>query len=293
MKFENNQFIDTIAETLSSKEILSFMYKQANLNTPMPNVKELHKVIEKLRAVLFPGYFGTSTMKKSSMKFYTGYLLDEIYHTLSEEINHGYCFNCVDESKKNCDICEEMAKQKAKELIKQLPLIRHLLATDAKAAYEGDPASKSFGEIIFCYPVIKALTNYRIAHELFKIGVPIIPRIISEMAHSETGIDIHPGATINESFFIDHGTGVVIGETCVIGKNVRIYQNVTLGAKSFPLDNEGNPIKDIDRHPKIEDNVIIYSGATILGNITIGKNSTIGGNIWLTKSVPADSKINK
>ena len=159
------------------------------------------------------------------------------------------------------------------------------------AAFNGDPAAKSYGEIIFCYPTIRALTNYRVANQLLKLGVPLIPRILSEMAHSETGIDIHPGAEIGESFTIDHGTGVVIGETCIIGKNVKLYQGVTLGAKSFPLDENGNPIKGIPRHPIVEDNVVIYAGATILGRITVGANSTIGGNLWVTNNVPSNSKL--
>jgi serine O-acetyltransferase len=183
------------------------------------------------------------------------------------------------------------SKGLAADFIAQLPHIRQMLSEDARAAYEGDPAAQSLGETIFCYPSIKAMTNYRVAHELYHLGVPLIPRIITEMAHSSTGIDIHPGAHIDKFFFIDHGTGVVIGETCVIGTGVKIYQGVTLGAKSFPKDKNGNPIKGIPRHPIIEDNVTIYSGATILGRITIGNGSIIGGNVWLTQSVPPHSTI--
>ena len=168
--------------------------------------------------------------------------------------------------------------------------IRNILATDVEAAYNGDPAAVSYGEIISCYPVIKAITNYRIAHELMSLGVPLIPRIITEMAHSETGIDIHPGARIGHHFTIDHGTGVVIGATCIIGNNVKLYQGVTLGAKSFPLDKDGNPIKGIDRHPILEDNVIVYSNATILGRITIGEGSVIGANIWVTEDMEPNTK---
>ena len=166
-----------------------------------------------------------------------------------------------------------------------------LLGDDVQAAYDGDPAAKSPGETIFCYPGIFAITNHRVAHELYRLEVPVIPRILSENAHSITGIDIHPGARIGRSFFIDHGTGVVIGETAIIGNRVRIYQGVTLGAKSFPLDENGCPIKGIDRHPIIEDDVVIYAGATILGRITAGARSVIGGNVWLTHSVPPDSSI--
>ncbi len=165
-----------------------------------------------------------------------------------------------------------------------LPELRELLATDVEAAFNGDPAAESYGEVISCYPVIKAITNYRIAHELLGLGVPLIPRIITEMAHSETGIDIHPAARIGHHFTIDHGTGVVIGATCVIGNNVKLYQGVTLGAKSFPLDWDGHPIKGIPRHPILEDNVIVYSNATILGRITIARDTVVGGNLWITES---------
>ena len=177
------------------------------------------------------------------------------------------------------------------EFIKRLPELRRILATDVEAAYNGDPAAESYGEIISCYPVIKAVTNYRIAHELLLLGVPLIPRIITEMAHSETGIDIHPGAQIGHHFTIDHGTGVVIGATCIIGNNVKLYQGVTLGAKSFPLDEKGNPMKGIARHPILEDNVIVYSNATILGRITIAKGTVIGGNVWVTESTKPGEQL--
>jgi len=175
--------------------------------------------------------------------------------------------------------------------LRRLPEVRRRLALDAVAAYEGDPALKTRDEAIFAYPGIFAVTNQRIAHRLHVLGVPLIPRIITEYAHTLTGIDIHPGARIGGRFFIDHGTGVVVGETAVIGERVRLYQGVTLGAKSFPLDEQGNPIKGVDRHPIVEDDVVVYSGATILGRITIGKGSSIGGNVWLTQSVPPNSRI--
>ena len=179
----------------------------------------------------------------------------------------------------------------ADAVVNKIPTLREVLQCDVEAAYNGDPAAHDYAEIIICYPVIKALINYRLAHELYMLNVPMLPRILTEMAHSETGIDINPGATIGKYFTIDHGTGVVIGETCIIGDNVKLYQGVTLGAKSFPLDEDGNPIKGIARHPIIEDNVIVYSNSTILGRITIGKNVVIGGNVWVTKDVPAGSKI--
>ena len=175
--------------------------------------------------------------------------------------------------------------------ISTLPEIRGLLATDVEATFNGDPAAQNLGEVIFCYPGFRAIGNYRIAHQLYKLGVPYIPRMITEMAHSETGIDIHPGATIDEEFFIDHGTGVVIGETAVIGKGCRLYQGVTLGALSFPKDGDGVLVKGVPRHPILEDNVTVYAGATILGRITIGSGSIIGGNVWVTKDVPAGTKL--
>jgi len=255
----------------------------------MPSVVELRKAIEFLREIIFPGYFGNSSISENNMKYYIGVNIDNAYNILSEQIKRGICFaNCEN---KICYDCEMLAKQKAIEFINKLPEIRHLLATDVKATYNGDPAAKDYGEIIYCYPGIRAITNYRIAHTLLKLDIPLIPRIITELAHSETGIDIHPAAEIGEYFAIDHGTGIVIGETTIIGNNVKIYQGVTLGAKSFPLDEHGNPIKGIPRHPIIEDNVVIYSEATILGRVTIGKNSIIGGNVWIVNDVPPNSKI--
>jgi serine O-acetyltransferase len=177
------------------------------------------------------------------------------------------------------------------EIAARLPKVRALLGSDARAAYEGDPAATSADEAVLSYPCITALIHQRIAHELYDLGVPLVPRILSELAHAETGIDIHPGARIGASFFIDHGTGVVIGETCIIGERVRLYQGVTLGAKKFPTDDSGRPKKGIARHPIVEDDVVIYAGATILGRITIGRGSSIGGNVWLTQSVPAGSRI--
>lgn len=184
-----------------------------------------------------------------------------------------------------------LSAEDADLFIQNLDEIRNSLQTDVEAAYNGDPAAKSYDEIICCYPVIKALMNYRVAHELYKMNVSLAPRLITEMAHSETGIDIHPGAQIGDYFTIDHGTGVVIGETTIIGNNVKLYQGVTLGAKSFPLDADGNPIKGIPRHPILQDGVIVYANSTILGRITIGKNAVIGGNVWVTHDVEEGGKV--
>jgi serine O-acetyltransferase len=201
------------------------------------------------------------------------------------------CFTCQNPEEVDMQERSKFAQGLASDFISFLPEIRRVLITDVEAAYLGDPAANSRNEVIYCYPAIRAIINHRAGHQLLKLGVPLIPRIISEMGHSETGIDIHPGAEIGESFTIDHGTGVVIGSTCIIGNNVKLYQGVTLGAKSFPLDADGNPIKGIPRHPIVEDNVIIYAQATILGRIRIGANSVIGGNVWVTKSLPPGTKL--
>ncbi|HBS85244.1 MAG: serine acetyltransferase [Bacteroidetes bacterium GWF2_38_335] len=257
----------------------------------MPSTNALKEIVELLRKILFPGYFGNSSLNSQNLHYYVGVNVDKVYRTLSEQIRRGLCFNCTDEKAVSCGNCDEESGQLTLRFLSRLPEISRLLSTDVEAAYRGDPAARNHGEVIFCYPAIKAMTNYRIAHELLKLGVPLIPRIITEMAHSETGIDIHPGARIGQYFTIDHGTGVVIGETTIIGNNVKIYQGVTLGAKSFPTDENGNPIKGIDRHPVVEDNVIIYAEATILGRVTIGKDTTIGGNVWITTDIPVGSKI--
>ena len=281
-----------IVEELCSHDSYSKIYFKRNHDVAMPSIEDLNEVMRLMRSILFPGYFGGSEWTVENQKFYIGATLDAVENKLKEQVLRGYCFFCEDQ-KGDCTKCSSKANEVIDKFITTIPEIRRLLATDALAAYEGDPAAISPSETIFCYPSIRALTNHRIAHELSKLGVPLIPRIISESAHSETGIDIHPGAQIGEKFFMDHGTGIVIGETTVIGKNVRLYQGVTLGAKSFPLDDKGHPIKGIARHPIVEDDVIIYAGATVLGRITIGKGSTIGGNVWLTDPVPPNSKVNK
>lgn len=258
---------------------------------PMPSVEALSGLMERLLQVLFPGYFGHAELKLATMEYHIGALLDEIYHGLAEQVERGFCFACAEETTEKCPPCRPRADDVATRFVLRLPEIRRMLATDVQAAFDGDPAAKSPGETIFCYPSIRALAFHRVAHELYLQEVPLIPRIISEMAHSATGIDIHPGATIGERFFMDHGTGIVIGETTVIGNNVRLYQGVTLGARSFPLDGEGRPVKGIPRHPVVEDDVIVYAGATVLGRVTLGKGSVVGGNVWLTKSLPPGSRI--
>ena len=215
--------------------------------------------------------------------------MDRLCHLLTQQVVAGLCSQ-NSEQMQTCQLTEK-AQTIVADFITRLPELRRILATDVEAAYNGDPAADSYSEIISCYPVIKALTCYRIAHELLLLGVPLIPRIITEMAHSETGIDIHPGAKIGHHFTIDHGTGVVIGATCIIGNNVKLYQGVTLGAKSFTLDDDGNPIKGIPRHPILEDDVIVYSNATVLGRITLAKGTVIGGNVWVTESTKPGEQI--
>ena len=279
-----------VVDTLCEEESYKTVYHMPEHDRPMPSIPELGKFVERLRAVLFPGYFGDSEIRPETMRYHIGGNLDVAYRILEEQILRGHCFFC-NTDERNCSGCEEDSQRIASEFMGKLPEIRRLLATDVQAAYVGDPASKSPGETIFCYPSIIAMTHHRIAHELYKLNVDLIPRIIGEMAHSKTGIDIHPGAQVGEHFFIDHGTGTVIGETCIIGRNVRLYQGVTLGAKSFPQDDSGTLIKGIARHPIVEDDVIVYSGATILGRVTIGKGSVIGGNAWATKSVEPGARL--
>jgi len=280
---------DVVGRLCSPSSYQAFACRKLT-DSPMPSLEALAEVVDRLKTVLFPGYFGDSEVTPDTLAYHTGANLDVVFRKLADQIKRGFCFVCVGENKA-CTGCEERAMDKATSFLRSIPVIREKLVQDVQAAYDGDPAAKSPGETIFCYPSIKALIHQRVAHELYKLDVDIIPRIITEMAHSETGIDIHPGASIGKRFFIDHGTGVVIGETSVIGDNVRLYQGVTLGAKSFPKDGQGNPVKGLARHPIVEDDVIIYSGATVLGRITIGKGSVIGANVWVTSDVAPGTTV--
>lgn len=288
--------VDELACPASYKDL----YHEHSDGVPLPSAEVLQQIIDLARGIIFPGYYGQSCINTNTLKYHLGVGIEQLHSLLTKQIQAGLAFSNFEEGTaafaayNQATINTEMlrmAEERADKFIGKLPELRRVLATDVVAAFNGDPAAKNYGEIISCYPVIKELTVYRIAHELWKLDVPLIPRMLTEMAHSETGIDIHPGATIGEYFTIDHGTGVVIGETSVIGNNVKLYQGVTLGAKSFPLDSEGNPIKGIPRHPILEDDVIVYSNASILGRITIGKGAVIGGNIWVTQDVPAGSSI--
>jgi serine O-acetyltransferase len=288
---DKDEVVRRTVAALCRPESYRTVYHRHSDEIPMPSPEVLGEIVEKLRSVLFPGYFGLSELNPETMPYYIGSILDQVARLLTDQIKRGYCFACTREEFRTCGDCETKSRDLALKFIERLPIIRGLLATDVQAAYDGDPAAKGPGETIFCYPSIKALTNHRIAHELHNLGVDIIPRIIAEMAHSATGIDIHPGARIGERFFIDHGTGTVIGETSIIGRNVRLYQGVTLGAKSFPKDEQDRLVKGLPRHPIVEDDVIIYSGATILGRVTIGKGAVIGGNVWVTHDIPAGAKV--
>lgn len=256
--------------------------------TPLPSRDALVRAVSGLRAVLFPSHFGPSDLSEEGVDFFVGHTLDRTLVLLHEQILRGLLF-----ASGGCERARATARalDVTRAFAAALPGVRSLLETDVRAAYEGDPAATSPDETVFCYPGITAITHHRLAHRLYTLEVPLIPRMIAEIAHADTGVDIHPGAEIGASFFIDHGTGVVIGETARIGRRVRLYQGVTLGAKSFPLDGEGHPIKGIPRHPIVEDDVVVYAGATILGRVTIGEGSSIGGNVWLTRSVPPGSRV--
>ena len=285
---------EVVTELHAQRDHLATPLSRTFHGHPLPSRSEIFSVVELLRSVIFPGYFGNRDVTEESLSYHLGATLHRVSLILVDEVHRGLCFACGrDAAERTPARCLARAKKTTSDFLKRLPELQRLLALDALAAYEGDPAAPDPAEAIFCYPGVLALTSHRIAHELYKLDVPLIPRIISEHAHSETGIDIHPGATIGESFFIDHGTGVVIGETTIIGDHVRLYQGVTLGAKSFPLDADGNPIKGVDRHPIIEDDVTVYSGATILGRITIGRGSIVGGNVWVTRDIAPGSRISQ
>lgn len=259
--------------------------------TPLPDKESVIRILDDLLEVVYPGYFGRKYVEKANIEYHIGDLIDSIYARLTLEIYRSVRPDC-DNKSEICDHCHEIAEEQALIVLRKMPDIRRRLSDDVQAAHDGDPAAKSIDEVIFSYPAIFAITIFRIAHELNLQKIPLLPRIMTERAHSITGIDIHPGATIGAGFFIDHGTGVVIGETTEIGNRVKLYQGVTLGALSFAMDEEGRMIRGKKRHPTIEDDVVIYAGATILGgNTVIGRGSVIGGNVWLTRSVPPYTRV--
>ncbi len=286
----SNWNIGGIVSELRALRDQSLMARQRVGNPgKLPSRKALASVVERLSTALFPNRLGSRELANESVDYFVGHTLDVTLTDLVDEVLHELHF--VAGPKAVIAEQSQEAMQLVREFASRLPSIRALLESDIQAAFAGDPAARSVDEILACYPGITAVTHHRLAHALYLLGAPLVARIIAESAHSMTGIDIHPGAQIQGSFFIDHGTGVVIGETAIIGERVRLYQAVTLGAKSFAVDDDGMLVKGNARHPIVEDDVVIYAGATILGRITIGKGSVIGGNVWVTRSVPPGSNI--
>ena len=255
-----------------------------------PSPQALTRILDDLKGILFPMRLGPLDLRQESEDFYIGHTLDSALHALLGQVMLELRYQARLEPEAQIDV-EARAISVVQAFASSLPDIRRLLDSDVLAAYQGDPAARSVDEVLLCYPGVLAMIHHRVAHQFYKQGLPLLARMSSEIAHSLTGIDIHPGAQIGESFFIDHGTGVVIGETTIIGKGVRIYQAVTLGAKRFPTDASGKLEKGLPRHPIVEDDVVIYAGATILGRVTLGRGCTIGGNVWLIHDVPPGSHV--
>ncbi len=284
--------IDVIVNELHTLRVRSLERRERGDRPPkLPSRKALAGIVEGLAAALFPNRLGLPELTDEGIDYYVGHTLDanlrELHAQIRRELQFASGLDRLDDANR------ERAITITRDFAHALPRLRSLLETDIQAAYQGDPAARSSDEVLVCYPGINAITHYRLAHELFRLGAPLTARIMAEVAHSATGIDIHPGAEIGESFFIDHGTGVVIGETAIIGSRVRLYQAVTLGAKRFAIADDGSLAKGNARHPIVEDDVVIYAGATILGRVTIGRGSTIGGNVWLTRSVPPESNVSQ
>jgi serine O-acetyltransferase len=288
-----NEAYDREIESLAEKIVTTYE-GDSGINfidvTNLPVREKILKILDLLVEVLFPGYTGKRVVTRDNVQALVKEILREARLELVRQVELALRHKCRMQECTGCD-CQRMARETTDELLNELPRIRTMLKGDVHAAYDGDPAAKSFEEVVISYPYITAIAIHRVAHELYVRGIPLMPRMMSESAHAKTGIDIHPGAKIGRNFFIDHGTGVVIGETAVIGDNVKIYQGVTLGAMSFPKDERGRIIKGGKRHPTIEDNVTIYAEATILGDVTIGAGSIVGGNVWLKKSVPPGTTV--
>jgi len=286
--------IDPIISALRSLRARSLEERHRKAHPPkLPSRNSLLRIIEGLSTVLYPNRLGDGDVTDEGIDYYIGHTLDQTLRFLQHQIQRELRFTIEQTGNLKPDrgAIASRSLELTRAFAKTLPKVRMLLDSDLQAAFEGDPAARSADEVLVCYPGIAAIINHRLAHELYLLDLPLIARMIAEIAHSVTGIDIHPGAQIGPSFFIDHGTGVVIGQTAIIGERVRLYQAVTLGAKRFPIDEHGVLVKGNARHPIVEDDVVIYAGATILGRITIGKGSAIGGNVWLTKSVPPNSNI--
>ena len=288
---KHSKVLNDTVEMLSDEGSYHQLFHAYRDEEALPSGEVLKEIVDLCRAILFPGYYGNARISKQTIRFHTGVNVGTLHTLLSKQIYAGLCF-----ADTACVSCPEEkilteAEKLSEAFIRTLPEMRALLATDAEAAFNGDPAAQNINEVIFCYPGFRAVCNYRIAHQLYRLGVPFIPRMITEMAHSETGIDIHPGAEIGHYFSIDHGTGTVIGETSVIGNHVRIFQGVSLAGENLPPDENGNAIRGVPRHPVLGDHVTVYSNATLLGRIRIGEGATICGNVWITEDVPAGATV--
>lgn len=290
---KHSKVLNDTVEMLSDEGSYHQLFHAYRDEEALPSGEVLKEIIDLCRAILFPGYYGNARISKQTIRFHTGVNVGTLHTLLSKQIYAGLCF-----ADTACVSCPEEkilteAEKLSEAFIRTLPEMRALLATDAEAAFNGDPAAQNINEVIFCYPGFRAVCNYRIAHQLYRLGVPFIPRMITEMAHSETGIDIHPGAEIGHYFSIDHGTGTVIGETSVIGNHVRIFQGVSLAGEKLPPDENRNAIRGVPRHPVLGDHVTVYSNATLLGRIRIGEGATICGNVWITEDVPAGATVSQ
>jgi serine O-acetyltransferase len=291
--FENKSVLSKITTDIVNS------YKESKLvhldHCPLPNYSKVIAILDDLKEVLYPGYRGRDRLQSANVEYHTGDLIDRLHDKIAIMFERALCHG-----KGEADSCEpekrtsveHSAYQKTLDFLGKIPELRRLLEMDVEAAYAGDPACKSLDEVVFCYPGLEAITIYRLAHAVYELQIPLIPRMMTEYAHGKTGIDIHPGATIGEHFFIDHGTGVVIGETTNIGNWVKLYQGVTLGALSFLKDESGGLVRNTKRHPTIEDNVVIYANATVLGgNTTVGHDAVIGSSVWITSSVPPSTTV--
>ena len=288
----HNDALREAVERLSDEGSYAQLFHAYCEEEELPSGKVLQSLVELCRAILFPGYYGQARITGQTIRFHTGVSIEQLFEELSKQIYAGFCLANTSQTTSS-QAAKATAERIAEEFISSLPELRSLLATDAEAMFDSDPAAQNPGEVIFCYPGFRAICNYRIAHVLYRLEVPFIPRMITEMAHSETGIDIHPGATIGHHFSIDHGTGIVIGETSVIGDYVRIFQGVSLAGAKLPPDEKGNTIRGIARHPILGNHVTVYSNATLIGKIHIGDGATICGNVWVAEDVPAGATVSQ
>ena len=288
----HNDALREAVERLSDEGSYAQLFHAYCEEEELPSGKVLQSLVELCRAILFPGYYGQARITGQTIRFHTGVSIEQLFEELSKQIYAGLCLANTSQTTSS-QAAKATAERIAEEFISSLPELRSLLATDAEAMFDSDPAAQNPGEVIFCYPGFRAICNYRIAHVLYRLEVPFIPRMITEMAHSETGIDIHPGATIGHHFSIDHGTGTVIGETSVIGDYVRIFQGVSLAGAKLPPDEKGNTIRGIARHPILGNHVTVYSNATLIGKIHIGDGATICGNVWVAEDVPAGATVSQ